>query len=165
LAQILQMAGRRKEAEGQLNAALQLDPASALARSSLICLYSEWGRRAEVISESSALFFQEGQPETADEIRSIFRKSGFEAAKRFGQKKQLAYLTQLREQRYVSAFSFATIHAQLGDKEEAIQWLQKSYAARDVELPSLPSRSDGAFASIKDDPRVITIIQKVRPPQ
>jgi tetratricopeptide (TPR) repeat protein len=165
LAQILQMAGRRKEAEEQLKATLELDPASALARSSLICLYSEWGRQADAISESSALFFLEGQPETADKIRSIFRKSGFEAAKRFAWKRQLAYLTQLREQRYVSAFSFATIHAQLGDKEEAIQWLQKSYTARDVEMPSLPSHSDNAFASIKDDPRVVAIVQKVRPPQ
>jgi TolB-like protein/DNA-binding winged helix-turn-helix (wHTH) protein len=164
-AQILQMVGRRAEAEEQLKAALQLDPASALAHSALLCLYNDWGRQADAIAESSALFFLEGQPETADAIRTVYRKSGFEAAERFGLKRQLAYLTKLREQRYVSAFSFAAVYAQLGEKEAAIEWLQKSYAARDVELPGLLNCQDHMFDSVQDDPRVVAIVQKIHAPQ
>jgi TolB-like protein/DNA-binding winged helix-turn-helix (wHTH) protein len=165
LAGLLQKVGRREEAEEQLKAALELDPASVPAHYSLICLYTTWGRQSEAISESSALFFLEGNPEAAENIRTVYRKSGFEAAKRFGLKAELASLTRLRQQRYVSAFSFAAIHARLGDKDEAIQWLQKSYVARDVELPCLPTRTDGTFASIQNDPRVVAIVEKIRPPQ
>jgi TolB-like protein/DNA-binding winged helix-turn-helix (wHTH) protein/cytochrome c-type biogenesis protein CcmH/NrfG len=165
LAHILQKAGRNAEAEEQLKAALQLDPASVLAHSSLICLYTQWGRQSDAISEWSAFFFLVGQPETADEVRSVYRKSGFEVAKRHALKAKLAYLTRLRDQRYVSAFSFAEIHAELGDKNEAIQWLEKSYAARDVELPCMSNKPDALFASVQSDPRVIAIVEKVRPPQ
>ncbi len=165
LAGLLQKVGRREEAEDQLKAALELDPASVLAHYSLVYLYTAWGRQSDAISESSALFFLEGNPEAAENIRTVYRKSGFEAAKRFGLKAELTSLTRLRQQRYVSAFSFAEIHAQLGDKDEAIQWLEKSYVARDVELPCLPTHTDGTFASIQNDPRVIAIVEKIRPPQ
>ncbi len=165
LAGLLQKVGRREEAEEQLTAALELDPASVPAHHSLLCLYTAWGRQSDAISEASAMFFLEGNPEAADNIRTVYRKSGFAAAKRFGLKAELASLTRLREQRYVSAFSFAAIHAQLGDKDEAIQWLEKSYVARDVELPCLATRTDGTFASIRNDPRVVRIMEKIRPPQ
>lgn len=165
LGQILQVAGHREEAEQQFKAALELDPSSSIAHAALMMLYDAWGRQSDAISEASVIFFLEGMPDAADRVRSIYRKSGYEAAKRYRLKAQLAYLTRLREQRYVSAFTFASIHAQLGEKEEAIEWLQKSYAARDVELPCLPSHKDEVFDSIKDDPRVIAILDKVRPPE
>jgi TolB-like protein/DNA-binding winged helix-turn-helix (wHTH) protein/Flp pilus assembly protein TadD len=165
LGKILQLAGQREEAEEEMKAALELDPASTIAHAALMMLYDEWGRQSDAVGESSAIFFLEGKPEAADAVRSIYRKSGYEAAKRYRLKAQLAYLTRLREQRYVSAYAFASIHAQLGEKEEAVEWLQKSYAARDVELPCLPSHKDEVFDSIQDDPRVVAILEKVRPPQ
>jgi hypothetical protein len=123
------------------------------------------GRQDDAISEWSALFFIEGQPDTADAIRANYRKSGFEAAHRFALKQKLIYLTRLRRQRYVSAFSFAAIHAELGDTEEAIQWLQKAYAARDVELPCISNRPSQVFVSIQNDPRVVEVLKKIRAPQ
>jgi hypothetical protein len=84
---------------------------------------------------------------------------------RFAFEQKLAYLVQLRNQRYVSSFSLAVLHARLGDKDQAVALLQKSYDARDVELPCFPASHDRTFASIKDDPRVLEIVQKVRPPQ
>jgi TolB-like protein/Tfp pilus assembly protein PilF len=165
LAQILDKAGQPMEAEDQLKAALELDPASTLAHTELICLYTELGRQDDAISEWSALFFIEGQPDTADAIRANYRKSGFEAAHRLALKQKLIYLTRLRRQRYVSAFSFAAIHAELGDTEEAIQWLQKAYAARDVELPCISNRPSQVFVSIQNDPRVVEVLKKIRAPQ
>ena len=165
LGAVLQKLGRNSDAEQQLKAALQLDPASTIAHSSLIHLYTVSGRQAEAISESSAFFVLEGQPEIADGLRSVYRRSGFDAATRFGLKEQLAYLMRLRSTRYVSAFSIAVIYAQFGDKAQAVSWLEKSYQARDVELPCLPYLCDSVFASIRNDPRVIAILEKVRPPQ
>jgi TolB-like protein/DNA-binding winged helix-turn-helix (wHTH) protein len=165
LGKILEDTGHTVEAEEELKAALQLDPASLPAHSELVTLYTASGRQPEAISEWSALFFLEAEPESADAVRSIYHNSGFDAADRYALGQSLAHLKRLRGSRYVSAFSFARIYAQLGEKEQAVEWLQNAYQARDVEVPCLPNRLNTYFASIKDDPRVIVIVDKVRPPR
>jgi len=165
LADLYSNTGRRAEAEQQLKVALQLDPGSLFAHSALECLYFSSGRQSEAISEWASVFFLQGQPEVANSIQAIYRKSGFDAANRFAFRQKLAYLTHLRNQRYVSSFSLAELHARLGDKEQAVAFLQKSYAARDVELPCFPALHDATLASLKHDPRVLEIVQKIRPPQ
>jgi TolB-like protein/DNA-binding winged helix-turn-helix (wHTH) protein len=165
LAKALEEAGHPIEAEEELKTALQLDPASVFAHKALLMLYTDEGRQPEVISEWSAIFFLEGEPESADQVRALYRSSGFDAANRFAFTQSLAHLKRLRASRYVSAFAFARIYAQLGEKEQAVQWLQKSYEARDVEVPCLASRLDRYFPSVKDDPRVVAIVEKVRPPR
>ena len=39
-------------------------------------------------------------------------------------------LKELAKQRFVSAFRIATIYASLGDKDQAIEWLEKAYSER-----------------------------------
>ena len=165
LAELYKNTGRRAEAEQQLKAALQLDPGSLFAHSALEGLYASSGRQSEAISEWASVFFLQGQPEIANSIQTIYKKSGFGAADRFAFEQKLAYLLHLRKQRYVSSFTLAMLHARLGDKDQAVALLKKSYDARDVELPCFPAIHDSTFASLKDDPRVLEIVQKVRPPQ
>jgi TolB-like protein/DNA-binding winged helix-turn-helix (wHTH) protein/cytochrome c-type biogenesis protein CcmH/NrfG len=163
LGEILMLAGQREQSEEQLKAALQLDPASELAHSVLIHLYTEWGRHDDAISEWSTRFFLSGQPESASSLKSVYRKSGFDAAKRFAIRTELDQLIKLREHRYVSPVAFATLYARLGDHERAVLWLQKAFDARDVNLPCLANSEDSTFASIKNDPRVVKILEKIRP--
>jgi TolB-like protein/DNA-binding winged helix-turn-helix (wHTH) protein/Tfp pilus assembly protein PilF len=165
LAHLLESVGRRLEAEEQLKTALQLDPGSVLAHSALICLYTSLGKQADAISEWGAYFSLQGQLDTATSVESVYRKSGFDVATRFALKEKLAFLTGLRDHRYVSPFSLAMIHAQLGETGQAIFWLQKSYQLRDVELPCLSNQQNDTFASVKSDPRVLAIVNKIRPPQ
>jgi len=165
LAELYKNTGRRAEAEQQLKAALQLDPGSLFAHSALECLYAISGRQSEAISEWASVFFLQGQPEIANSIETVYKRSGFDAADRFAFEQKLAYLLHLRNQRYVSSFTLAMLHARLGNKEQAVALLRKSYDARDVELPCFPAIHDSSFASLKDDPRVLEIVQKVRAPQ
>lgn len=160
---LLAMADRRSEGEEQVKAALQLDPASMLAHSYLLDLYTSSGRHDDAISEWSTSFYLQGQQDTANSIKSVYRQSGFEAARHLALQEKLALLTRLRDHRYVSAFSFAVVQAQLGNKEQAIFWLQKAYEARDVEMPCLLMREDSDFATVKNDPRVVAIVEKIRP--
>lgn len=165
LAQLYQNADRSADAELQLKQALQLDPASLFAHFALECLYSTSGRQSEAISEWTSIFFLQGQPENANAIQSVYKRSGFDAATRFGFQQQLAYLTRLRNHRYVSSFSLAALHARLGDRDQAVALLKKSYDARDVELPCFFASRDSTFSSLRDDPRVLEIVEKIRPPQ
>jgi TolB-like protein/DNA-binding winged helix-turn-helix (wHTH) protein len=165
LAHILGSLGRYQEAEQQLKAALQLDPASALAHHSLVWLYTDWGRQADVINELSTTFFLEGQPETANTVRAIYHKSGYEVARRYALKETLATMKRLSTTRYVSPLHFATIYAQLGEKEQAILWIEKAYESRDVELPCLLTCPGHRIDMVKDDPRYISVVEKIRPPR
>jgi TolB-like protein/DNA-binding winged helix-turn-helix (wHTH) protein/Tfp pilus assembly protein PilF len=165
LAGLLMMADRRSEAEEQLKAALQLDPASVMAHGILIDLYTSSGRHDDAIAEWSTFFYLQGQPDTADSVKSVYRQSGFDAARHLALHEKLALLTRLREHRYISAFSFAVVQAQLGNKEQAIVWLQKAYEARDVEMPCLLMQQNSEFAAVKNDPRVVAIVEKIRPPE
>ena len=56
--------------------------------------------------------------------------------------KILEQIKELSKQRYVSAYSLATVCVGLGDKEEALRWLQKGYQ----------ERAGGQLARIKVDP-------------
>lgn len=163
--ELLGMFDHRAEAEDQFKDALQLDPASLLAHSSLIELYSSAGRHDDSVAEWSAYFYLHGQPDTAESVKSVYRRAGFDAAQHLALEEKLALLTRLRDHRYVSAYSFAQVQAQLGNKEQAIFWLQKAYEARDVDMPCLLAEQDTDFAAVKSDPRVTTIIEKIRPPE
>jgi len=45
-------------------------------------------------------------------------------------------MKELSSQQFVSPFSFALIHAGLGDRELAFEWLEKAYETRDPQLPN-----------------------------
>jgi len=164
LAEVLLCTKRWEEAEHELKTALQLDPASGLAHMVLIKLYTSWGRHEEAVSEWNTIFFFDNQPEAAAGVKSIYKKSGFDAAEHFAWKQALAHLKLIGEHRYVSPSAYAVLYARLGDRDQAIEWLQKAYEARDVNLPCLPNLHDDAFSSLRQDPRVVAIFDKVRPP-
>jgi len=161
---LLTRAGRRPEAEKQLTAALQIDPAFERAHFILQWLYEKEGRESDAISEWSAIFALRGQREIAVELRNVYEKSGFAAARKLAMTEQLAYLANLNKTRYVSPSAFASLYAQLGKKEQALLWLEKAYEVRDVRLPYLAFEGNPEFATLKDEPRFQALVRKVRSP-
>jgi TolB-like protein/DNA-binding winged helix-turn-helix (wHTH) protein/tetratricopeptide (TPR) repeat protein len=158
-------AGRHAEAEKQLTAALQIDPAFETAHFILQRLYEKEGRHSEAIAEWSSIFALHGQREIAVELKNVFEKSGFDAARKLAMTEQLSYLTKLNKTRYVSLSAFASLYAQLGNKEQALLWLEKAYEVRDVRLPYLAFKDNPSFATLKDEPRFQAVVRKVRSPQ
>jgi TolB-like protein/cytochrome c-type biogenesis protein CcmH/NrfG len=76
--------------------------------------------------------------------------------------KILDQLKELSKQRYVSAYSFALVYIGLGDKEEALRWLEKSYddrAGSDVGW----IRVDPLLDPLRGDPRFDTLAEKIVP--
>jgi TolB-like protein/tetratricopeptide (TPR) repeat protein len=49
----------------------------------------------------------------------------------------LAELEELSSRRYIASSDFAIVHAGLGEREEAIGWLERAYEERDSHLPHL----------------------------
>jgi len=77
-------------------------------------------------------------------------------------KKILDQLKKLSQERYVSAYSFALVYLGLGDKEEALRWLEQSYqdrAGSDIGF----IRVDPLLDPLRGDPRFEALAEKIVP--
>ena len=68
-------------------------------------------------------------------------------------------LKQLATQRFVYAYGIALIYVGLGDKDEAFQWLEKSYQAREARITRL--KVDPFLDSLRSDPRFEDLSRRV----
>jgi len=60
---------------------------------------------------------------------------------------------------YVPATSIATIHMAMGDREQAIAWLNRAYEQRDVRMTFL--KVDHRWDPLRADPRFVAIAQRI----
>jgi tetratricopeptide (TPR) repeat protein len=74
--------------------------------------------------------------------------------------KILDKLKQLSSQRYVTAYTFAIVYLGLGNKEEALRWLEKSYQDRaGYDIYSI--KFDPFLDPLRGDRRFEELVQKV----
>ncbi len=73
--------------------------------------------------------------------------------------KMLRRLEELSSQRYVSAYDIALIHVGLGDRERAMQWLERAYQERSDGLVFL--KVDPRLDSLRSDARFVNLVRRV----
>jgi tetratricopeptide (TPR) repeat protein len=72
----------------------------------------------------------------------------------------LAQLTEVAKKRYVSPYAFAVIHLGLGEKDQALDWLEK--AARDYAGPYINLiKVDPYLDPLRGDPRFEALVSKI----
>ena len=57
------------------------------------------------------------------------------------------------------AFSVATLYARLGEKNQALEWLQKAYQEQNDLLVTL--KADPRFDGLRSDPRYTELVQRI----
>ena len=73
--------------------------------------------------------------------------------------KALSHLEELSSQRVVSPYNSAIIYAGLGDKEKALEFLQRCLEQREWELVVL--KVVPFWDNLRDDPRFVELLKKV----
>jgi TolB-like protein/DNA-binding winged helix-turn-helix (wHTH) protein len=164
LGDVLMGTGRPVEAEAQLKAAVGLDPASDAAHASLAEVYASSKRYEDAINELTTAFFLRGQRDQALSIKTVYQKSGFEAANSAAARARLTYLLNESKERFVSPFQIAALYAKMGDRQQTLAWLESAYKQRDVHLPCLRQKQDNLFAAVKDDPQFQQILANIHYP-
>jgi eukaryotic-like serine/threonine-protein kinase len=76
--------------------------------------------------------------------------------------KLLDELTAIAKQRYVDPAAFAVVHFGLGDKVQAIQWLEKAQAERSGMVVWL--KVDPVFDSLRGEARFVELLKKINFP-
>ena len=68
-----------------------------------------------------------------------------------------------RKTEYYSAYLIASLYADLGEKDQAFQWLNTAYYERDRLMLGL--KADFPLDSLRSDPRFAELVRKVGLPQ
>ena len=76
----------------------------------------------------------------------------------------LAQLTEAAKKRYVQHYAFALIHLALGEKDQALDWLEKGVQARGGSYLCF-IKVDPFFDPLRGDPRFEAVVQKVVGPK
>ncbi len=157
LGQVLYYARQYDQAIEQLQKTLELDPNFIVAHFFLALLYAQKAMNDEATAEAQKARALSGGDDSLmlAHLGAIYSFSG----RSDEAKKVLDQLHQLSKHRYVSPFYTALIHKGLGQKDQALEWLEKAYKKRDHWLETL--KVHPWFDSLRSDPRFIELLRKM----
>jgi eukaryotic-like serine/threonine-protein kinase len=140
-------AGRGKEAVDQFRRTLEIDPKYVSARWGLGASYAQQRRFNDAVAELKQAFtLSEGSPLVSGHLGYAYGLGGMQVEAR----QTLAELQTLSAREYVPSSAFALVHAGLGDKARALEWLGRAFDEHDFSLVFL----DVApwFGSLRSEP-------------
>ena len=157
---IVLLAGKKyAQAAEQLRKTLELDPTFFIARSTLGLTYANQSRVEDGIAEIQEAIARSDRdqlPVTA--LGMVYAAAGDRRRAR----EVLTELEQRARDGYISAINIAAIHAQLGDKNKALEWLEKAYEERSPMLFAVEYGYFGQpFDSLKTDPRFVDLLRRM----
>jgi TolB-like protein/Tfp pilus assembly protein PilF len=141
--QCLGVAGRSDEAIDQLHKTMDMDPTFTVAHVMLGQVFEDKGALSEAIAEYEKAMERYRTPATEAMLAHAYVLTGRKAEAH----KILDDLTNASQQHYVAAYPLAIVHLALGDKDEALRLLEKSFEQRCLLL-------QGHFGSLKTDRRL-----------
>ena len=158
--QFLFYAGREDEAIATLRGTIDLDPDFWIAHSVLGRVYTRRGMFSEAIIEFNlAKKLSNGSVEVLTQLGYALAKSG-------QVREALATVAELKNaaaEKYVPAYDFAMIYNGLNRKDEALGYLEKSLAEREVQLTF--SKVDVRWDELRTDERFKRVMREVGLPQ
>jgi TolB-like protein/Flp pilus assembly protein TadD len=157
LATALVRAGRHDEAIERLQKTLEIGPKFGRAYLTLAEAYLAQGDRPRAVAAFEKAASHSGAPPD-HWLGYAYGLTG----RRREALEVLARMEKLSGERYVSPQSFAVVHLGLGDKDEAMAWLEKTYQERAFEFLGF---SGPAFDRLSDDPRFQDLRRRMRLPK
>jgi serine/threonine-protein kinase len=155
LAYYLYHARRYDEAVVQARKTLELDPASTLAHHLLGCCLLWKGDTAGAIAE-----FQRTKVIVAGAwYQGLLGYAYAISGDRPKAEQMLCELADMAKRQYVNKTAFATIYLGLGEKQKALDWLEKSY--EDQESACWYLRVDPIYDSVRNEPRFQALLTKI----
>ena len=155
LAYVLAWKGDFDAAKEQLRKALNLNPTLLGLHLSLGLVDIEAGKFNDAIPElvTASVDQQTTFP------RGFLGYTYAAAGQRDNAQKILDQLTTLSTQEYVSPFAVAQIYLGLGDRDRALEWLQKAYKAHSPWILTVVVSRE--FNSVRGDPRFAALVRKL----
>lgn len=148
--------GDYERALTELQETLELDPEFPVARWGMALVYQQMGRHVEAIDILEKVA---ASPNMRSSLAHAYALAG-------RQSEAQAILDELgarSQEAYVPAYFFALIHAGLGDRDQAIEWLERAYQERSSVLAYL--QVDPRIDNLRSDPRFHALLTRLRFPE
>jgi eukaryotic-like serine/threonine-protein kinase len=144
-----------EQAVTQLQRTLEMNPKFADAHSVLGLVYELQGHYDEAVTElRSSMAF--GGRDVRALIGHVYAVSGRQDDAR----KILVELKGEATRTYVSPYLIAGVHAGLGEKDQALVWLERASGEQDIGIRAL--NRDPAFDRLHSDPKFIDLLRRLR---
>jgi serine/threonine-protein kinase len=152
------IAGRLDEAVVQLRKTVEMDGSFYFARQNLGMALELKGNIPEAIAEYQKAIELSGDPVPMGYLGRLYGINGRQDDAR----KILERLSQMRAQHYICTYSLACVCLGLGERDEAVKWLEQGYQERDgFDLGDI--RVDPLLTSLHGDPRFEALAEKIMP--
>jgi len=145
------------EAIEVLRNAIELGPNSTLARLNLGMAYVKKGMIEEGISEIKLAIDISGGKMA--ELKSDLAYAYSKAGKMDEVRNILADLLRINEHSHISEIQIAGVYVSLGEKDKAMEWLEKAYERHSGYIVILTY--DSSFDAIRSDPRFKALLKKI----
>lgn len=157
---VLYRAGRGREAIAEMRRLLDLEPGFAAARLCLERALVERGALAEALAVAREGLVISGVP--AGDVAELTAGRPAEALRRISARR-LRRLEERGRTGYVSPYALAAGAAEAGDREGALEQLERAFVGRDPSLPAVAV--DPVFTAIRGDRRFRELVARLRLPQ
>jgi TolB-like protein/Tfp pilus assembly protein PilF len=156
--EVLMLARRYPEAIAQERKTLELDPNYYLARQDLAQALELSGRVDEAIAE-----YEKPHPVGQEPYVLAYRAHAYGIkGDRAKATELLKEMKELARQRDVWSFGFALAHLGLGEKDEAMNWLERTYDRKEFEMISM-LRVHPMLDPLRGDPRFEKFVDRILP--
>jgi len=160
LAKSLQEAGQYDKAIEQAKKTLDLEPDSAVTHAVLGIVYEDKRMYAEAIAEYKRALQLGGPP---GEMRGLLGYAYAVSGNRTDAEKIIAELNALWPGHTHAALDLAVVFSGLGDKENALYWLEKAQERHVSDLVGIGQ--DSHFVEVRSDRRFQVLVQRVGAPK
>jgi tetratricopeptide (TPR) repeat protein len=149
-------AGRFTEAAQECLEVLKIDPEFARGYQVLAWAYEHQGKDERAIgAQEQYLKLAGASPKEIADMKRSYQKGGMKAVHR-------ADLESYLKDRQADAYAIATLYAWIGDSNQAINYLQKSYQNRNGSMIFVGVAKE--FVPLHDDVRFKALVQKMKLP-
>jgi TolB-like protein/Tfp pilus assembly protein PilF len=148
----------------QFRKMIELEPAQrALAGAywHLGAVYEKKGMYVEAIAEYQKSLNLSADKELAAALEQGYKTSGFIEAKRVVLRKHLQKMREALTRERVPPLHFAFTYAELGEKEQAFEWLEKAYGERSSALVHLGDGLACRCDALRSDPRFADLLRRI----
>ena len=154
----------------QFRKLIELEPAQWTLEGAywhLAAVYEKKGMYAEAIAEYQKSMKLSGDSDLAAALEQNYKTSGFREAKRVVLKMRLQKMREASKRERIAPLEFAFIYADLGEKEQAFEWLEKAYEEHSSTLVHLGDGMVCTCDALRSDPRFADLLRRIGlpPPQ
>jgi len=148
----------------QFRKTIELEPAQWTLGSiywRLGAVYEKKGMYVEAIAEYQKGMKLSGDSDLAAALEQDYKTSGFREAKRVVLKMRLQKMREASQRERVPPLEFAFTYAELGEKEQAFEWLEKAYEERSSPLVHLGDGTVCTCDALRSDPRFADLLRRI----